>query len=181
MGEIRHIFLTGEKKAGKSTLLRKALEAENLNPAGFQTKPYDVNGRFMGFYLHATKTIPSGYENDIPISVVPKPGMPVAIPEVFDGFGAELLDLAKTEEPLILMDELGNLERNAKRFQRAVTACLESQAHVVGVLQMRDNDMIRSILQREDTAIYTVTLENREALLPELVRRLRLFQSDRTF
>lgn len=180
MEKIRHIFLTGEKRVGKSTLLRKALEAVQLNPAGFRTMPYEINGRFRGFYLHATKTVPEGYENDIPISVALKPGCPVGVTEIFDSFGAEILDLAK-EDSFVLMDELGHLERNARRFQMAVKACLDSHAHVVGVLQMRDNDMIRSILDRNDTAVYTVTPENREKLLEELVDRLHLLQSDGSF
>ena len=178
MEKIQHLFLTGEKKAGKSTLLRKALDALDLHPAGFETRPYQISGRFMGFCMHATGPLPEGYENDNPISVLPMPCSPVPIPAIFDGFGADLLTAAREAGPLILMDELGSLERNAYRFQEAVRTCLDSPCHVVGVLKKCDQEMIRRIAAREDTVVFTVTPENRERLLPQLLEILRQFQQD---
>ena len=178
MEQVRHIFLTGEKQVGKSTLLNRALEALGLHPAGFQTLPYRINGRFLGFYLHATGPVPAGYENDTPICVVPKPRCPIAIPQVYDGFGAALLEEAMEAGPFLLMDELGRLENQSPRFQAAVRACLDGPCHVVGVLQQTDSEMIRGILARADTAVYTVTPRNREELLPRLIRDLRQLEPD---
>ena len=166
MEPYRHLFLTGDRQVGKSTLLRHALQACGLRPAGFETRPFFLGGRRMGYVLHATGPLPEGYGNDTPICVFPA-SRPVAIPEVFDGFGAALLRTVR-DEPLILMDELGRLERSAPVFQAAVIDCLDGPGHVVGVLQKTDQPLLRQIAARADTLVLTVTPENRDALLPQL-------------
>ena len=49
----RHIFLTGEKQIGKSTIWKKVLEELNVEYRGFITCPYELNGEKKGFYMHA--------------------------------------------------------------------------------------------------------------------------------
>ena len=36
----RHLFLTGDKQVGKSTLLRRLIEARKLDCAGFETRAF---------------------------------------------------------------------------------------------------------------------------------------------
>ena len=40
----RHLFLTGDKQVGKSTLLRRLIEARKLDCAGFETRAFFLNG-----------------------------------------------------------------------------------------------------------------------------------------
>ena len=168
MEQYRHIFLTGEKRIGKSTVWKNVLERSGLQPAGFLTLPYDVNGRFRGFCLHALHPVSGEMGNDVPISVQFKAGTHIGIAESFDVFGTQLLRSAVSCSQLILMDELGKFERNAHDFQQAVTDCLDSPATVIGVLQHTDNAFLDQIRQREDVLILTVTEENRN-LLPNRI------------
>ena len=69
MDPIRHIFLTGEKQVGKSTLWAKTLERSGIRPTGFQTLEYLVNGCFRGYRLHCLGPVPEQFGNDVPISV----------------------------------------------------------------------------------------------------------------
>ena len=64
----RHLFLTGEKQVGKSTLLRELIRREGLSCGGFETRPLTADGVRRGFLLHSLLPMPP-YENDCVISV----------------------------------------------------------------------------------------------------------------
>ena len=54
----RHIFLTGEKQVGKSTIIRRFLEAAGLQPeelGGFQSAIRPENDGTAGIYLVSPK------------------------------------------------------------------------------------------------------------------------------
>ena len=49
----RHLFLTGEKQVGKSTLLRKLIDRRALECTGFETRAFYLEGERRGFTLRA--------------------------------------------------------------------------------------------------------------------------------
>lgn len=59
----RHIFLTGERHVGKSTLLRRLIEAKGLQCAGFETQAFYLQNERCGFTLHGLIDMPP-YQND---------------------------------------------------------------------------------------------------------------------
>ena len=175
MPSYRHIFLTGEKHVGKSTLWKHVLTQANIQPAGFVTLPYEINGTIAGYCLHSVSDISNehhiaeGYQNDVPISVRVKKNVHIGIPESFDIFGTAILETALCNNTFILMDELGKFEKDATTFQHAVLACLDSpHHHVLGVLQKADSPFLAAIQQRTDVLTLTVTKENRETLTTKL-------------
>lgn len=173
MGAIRHIFLTGDKKVGKSTLWKNVLKELAIVPSGFLTLAYTVKGNFRGFCLHGLGTLPQGFENDMPISIYLKPRMHRPILDSFEEFGAALLEVSQGDSPYLMMDELGRFEKDAPGFQRAVMDCLEGDCHVLGVLQDTHNDFIDKIRKREDILLIRVTEKNRDALLEEVIRAVK--------
>ena len=172
MESIRHIFLTGEKQVGKSTLWKKALEQSGISPAGFQTLEYLVNGCFRGYRLHGLGRTPEELGNDIPVSVFLRRKLHLPVSESFDVFGTALLKLSLEDGGFILMDELGIFERSAVAFRQAVVDCLNSDCHVLGVLQKADDPFLEEILNRPDVLVFTVTKENRDALVEPLLEAL---------
>lgn len=48
----RHIFLTGEKQVGKSTLWQRLIARQQLRCAGFETRLLMLEGQRRGFILH---------------------------------------------------------------------------------------------------------------------------------
>lgn len=170
---MRHIFLTGAKQIGKSTVWRKVLERSGLECSGFLTLPYLVSGTFRGYCMHALDTVPEGFQNDVPISLQLQPGKHLGIPETFEQFGVQLLRQANASGKCIMMDELGKFERSAAAFQQAVMACLDGPQRVLGVLQDTSNPFLDSIRSREDIHLITVTNENRDTLPDKLLAILR--------
>ena len=172
METIRHIFLTGEKQIGKSTLWAKVLERSGICPTGFQTLEYLVNGCFRGYRLHGLGRVPEQFGNDVPISVFLRRKLHLPVTESFNIFGTALLRLALEDGGFILMDELGIFERSAGDFRQAVSDCLNGDCHVLGVLQKADDPFLEAILNRPDVLVFTVTKENRDELVEPLLDAL---------
>lgn len=172
METIRHIFLTGEKQIGKSTLWAKVLERSGICPTGFQTLEYLVNGCFRGYRLHGLGRVPEQFGNDVPISVFLRRKLHLPVTESFNIFGTALLRLALEDGGFILMDELGIFERSAGDFRQAVSDCLNGDCHVLGVLQKADDPFLEAVLNRPDVLVFTVTKENRDTLVEPLLEAL---------
>jgi len=162
----RHIFLTGEKQVGKSTILEKVLQELAIGYRGFRTLPFELNGERRGFYMHAFGEVPEGYVNDVLISARTKQVGSVPVTDAFDTFGAEVLDKAAKDPDcrLILIDELGRLERNASKFQEAALRCLDSDKLVIGVLQKTESAFLDSIHERDDVEVFVIDEKNRDQM-----------------
>lgn len=168
----RHLFLTGERRVGKSTLLRRLIEARGLSCAGFETRAFFLSGERRGFTLHGLVDMPP-YENDCVVCVRVGERKSVPVLPVFEQNGVAILQRSlEAPAPFLLMDELGRLERDASRFCAQAFACLDGEKRVLGVLQQCDAPLIEAIRRREDVSVVTVTQENREELFEAIEKRL---------
>ena len=154
-----HLFLTGQKGAGKSTLIRGLLAEETGRLGGFFTVRHEG-----GVYL-----LPAAKERTFtPESLLFRCGHG-GDPARFDDLGcAALADTAGCR--LLVMDELGPHEAEAVRFQAAVFRALEGDIPILGVLQQAESEFLHRIARHPQVTVLTVTEENRDALLPELLR-----------
>ena len=170
--EHRHIFLTGEKQVGKSTIWQTLLEGRPHT--GFITEPFFVQDVKRGYILHSILDLPD-MMNDVPCVVRVNERRQTAVPSVFEGAGVKALEKALDDEtPIILMDELGKVERNCTAFLDAVTACLDSgDHHVLGVLQLGEAPMQQAIRAREDVLLLTITEENRGEICRQVEETLK--------
>lgn len=168
----RHLFLTGDKQVGKSTLLRRLIEARGLDCAGFETQAFYLSGERRGFTLHGRVDMPP-YQNDCICCARIEEKRAVPVLPVFEENGVLILKKSlASPAPYILMDELGRLERQADGFIAQIEACLDSDKRVLGVLQKCNSEHVARIAQRDDVTVLTVTPENRQELLELLCRQL---------
>ena len=168
----RHIFLTGARQVGKSTILRGLMKRRGLDCAGFETQPFYIGDERRGFTLHGRVDMPP-YENDCIICVRVGERRSVPVLPVFEENGVDILKRSlESESPWLLMDELGRLEREAAQFCAQVLACLDSGKRVLGVLQACDAPLVCAVRAREDVSVIEVTPENREEVLDRLCRAL---------
>ena len=156
----KHLFLTGRKQVGKSTVLGKLLEGRDEELGGFRTKRIRTAGGADIYMLP-----PTGEDGYVPENILfrRRQGKLELDPADFDRLGGAMLDRSKGAD-LLLMDELGPTELEAYGFQKAVLAALEGQTPVYGVLQQADSPFLDAIAAREDVQVITVTEENREDL-----------------
>ena len=163
--EKKHLFLTGRKQVGKSTILRKLLENRE-EPAGFRTLR-TPNEEGCSVYMFAPGEVEFTEANRV---FYKHKGVLHLNIEDFDRIGCDLLAKSRGAG-LILMDELGPTEVNAHGFRRAVWETLNEAAHVYGVLQMAESDFLDQVASREDVLVVTVTEENRDQLPCWLVQQ----------
>ena len=160
---MQNLFLTGEIQVGKSTLLRKLIAKCGLRPGGAETGfgPWRAEAE-RSLFLH-----PSGAPDYSPESVCCRmgPGGRTVYPEVFDRRGAALIRaaLADPSVDIVVLDELGFLEAEAREFRAAVLEALRSPKPVWGVLRLGGGCWGGVDLGR----VVTVTRENRDALAAE--------------
>ena len=154
-----HIFLTGRKGVGKSTLLRAMLAGKRL-------------GGFFTLRSTAVFDRPSIHLLRAAEGERPSAGNLVCFcgerdTARFDRLGTAAL----AESPacdVIVMDELGPAEEAAKGFQAAVLAALDGGTPVYGVLQQADSAFLRRVAAHPRVRVITVTEENRDALRRQL-------------
>lgn len=169
----KHLFLTGDKQVGKSTLLRRLIEAKQLNCTGFETQAFYLNGERRGFTLHGCVDMPP-YENDCICCARIGEKMSVPVLPVFEENGIAILKKSlASPSAFILMDELGRLEKQAGAFIDQIYACLDSKKRVLGVLQKCSSEHVEAIAKREDATVLTVTQENRDRLLSQLIAEFK--------
>ena len=163
----KHVFLTGEIQVGKSTLLRRTLEALGpLRIGGFLTvtRP-DIPGAVGSVYIVPAAEAEPGYDALCRVAIRWGPGRGAeGFPEAFDCRGTEILRGAEQTQ-LIVMDEIGFLEAKAERFSARITELLDGDTPILGVVrQMGDTPLQSRIRSHPRARLIEVTRENRDAL-----------------
>jgi nucleoside-triphosphatase len=165
---MKHIFLTGEIQIGKSTVVQKTLQLLNVKYGGFRTYfSADRSNPNRCLYM-SDASLPVSYDDAHTVARF-SPVLPLEIyPDRFDLLGAEYINEAGKTADLIVMDELGNLENAASRFQTAVLDALDGDVQILGVLKLSATGWVDKIKSHRKVEIVRVTEENRNKLAPNL-------------
>lgn len=170
-----HVFLTGPVQIGKSTLIFAALDT--LQPeqlGGFRTvsaKPEADGSRPVYLHPAAAQDLLCSEANRVGIR---RPALGIAsFPDVFETAGlAALKDAERCD--LILMDEIGRMERRAAAYSARIRALLDGSVPILGVVQKKaDTPLAAAIRTHPNVRLIEVSAENRDALLPEILCALQ--------
>lgn len=150
-----HLFFTGRKGVGKSTLVRAAIEGKRVG--GFFTK------RVEGVLERPSVHLLRAGAADVPSAENLLFCCGGADMQQFDKLGCgALADTAGYE--MLVMDELGPHEEQAAAFRQAVLRALDGDAPIIGVLQQAESAFLRQVAAHPNVRVITVTEENRDAL-----------------
>ncbi|MGI5958109.1 MAG: nucleoside-triphosphatase [Massiliimalia sp.] len=168
----KQIFLTGQKKSGKSWVLHQLTVQYGLKLCGFQTLPYEIDGVRKGFYFHSlVKT--EHWENDVPISVQPNNHSCIPVPHTFETLGVECLKLSlKSPEKYLMMDELGKLEQSALEFQEAAYEAIQGDKIILGVIRKDSIPWLEKLRQQIDGTIYDLDTMDSHQVLKQIAKEL---------
>lgn len=170
-----HVFLTGPVQIGKSTLLSAALDT--LHPeklGGFRTvsaSPEPDGSRPVYLYPADAQDLFCSPDRRIGIR---RPGLGIAaFPAVFETAGLTALADAEQSD-LILMDEIGRMERRADHYSARIRTLLDGSVPILGVVQKKaDTPLANEIRRHPNVCLIEVSAENRDTLLPEILQTLR--------
>ena len=167
-----HLFLTGERQVGKSTIVDKVLARLQQPVGGFRT--FGANYTADG----GSDVCIRGVGEDLSHCVAQRRanmGGCVVFPDVFDHIGVRLLQLTP-EVRMVVMDELGFMEAEAHAFQRAVLNCLDGPIPVLGVIKPMPHPFLDQIRAHPKVQIVTVRADNRDAIAAAITLEKNGFQ-----
>lgn len=160
---MRHVILTGEVGIGKSTVLERTLNLLNVRTEGMWTgadAPRDAHEKTL--YMRAYGDEATG------CLFARLPGADRAYAaRCFDTVGVRLLRRARRLGELIVIDELGWLERGACQYQQELLAAFDGDVPVLAVLRQNRAEWADWIRKRPDAELLTVCRDNRDDM-PEL-------------
>lgn len=168
-----HILITGLPGVGKTTLIRTFTKRlAEYRPAGFYTEEIrNERGVREGFRLVTL------YGRQLILSHIQHPGpyrvgrYGVDVPE-FECL-LEELDLRNSLVPLVIIDEIGKMECFSRRFIDIVTLLLDGPKTLVATIALKGEGFIQQVKRRQDCRLVTVSRENRNCLLDDLVSELQ--------
>ena len=157
----KHIFYTGPRGIGKSTLLQKRLAQFQGVFAGFRTVKVPCGASFSVHMLPVDKKEIPAEENFLFCRDEKRAYEQNALR--FNAIGCRCLaDIDEAE--LIVMDELGSAESAAAAFQDRVLALLDGDIPILGVLQEGESAFQRQVATHPNVELIYVTEENRDSL-----------------
>lgn len=166
---MKHIFLTGKIQVGKSTVIQKTLQLLNVKHSGFRTYfGADRSNPNRCLYI-SNASLPAIYDEASVVARFTPVPPPEIFPERFDVLGSEYIKDAVKTADLIVMDELGNLENSALRFQNAVLDALDGDVPILGVIKLSASGWLDEIRSHPKVRMELVTEENRNKLALNLV------------
>jgi len=173
---MRHVILTGEIGAGKSTVLAQTLRLLHVQAEGIQTGAYEPReAQEKTLYMRAYGDNAKG----CPFARVPG-GDKAYAARCFNAVGVYLLRRATIRGELIVIDEMGYLERDAEAYQKELRMTLDADVPVLAVLRQNKTEWADWIRNRADIALMMVTPQNRNGLpkLAEDILRRQIKRKD---
>lgn len=155
----RHLFLTGEKGVGKSTLLQKALCGYPGRVGGLRTLRTDAccpGSWSVHLFGPGEEPIPRA-ENLLFVCGGPQEDTPAR----FDRLGCRALQRSEGCS-LLVLDELGPHEARAASFRGAVLELLDGDTPILGVLQAPAAAFWPDLLRHPRVALLEITRRNRD-------------------
>lgn len=173
---MKHIILRGPRGVGKSTLIRRLLEATGAAPGGFVTKkaPPGADGVSQIHIFPAARPEEQqlAAADGSCVGACSAGRMLYRRKNVFDTLGVEYLNDTSGRD-ILVMDELGFMEAEAVEFQRAVLRALDGEFPVLAAVKDKDVPFLREVCAHPNAQVRTITLENRDALFCELLPLLK--------
>ncbi|XP_040823983.1 cancer-related nucleoside-triphosphatase isoform X1 [Ochotona curzoniae] len=180
----RHVFLTGPPGVGKTTLIQKTCEvlrSSGVPVDGFYTEEVRQGGRRIGFDVVTL----SGSRGPLSrVGLEPPPGKRecrvgqyVVDLTSFEQLALPVLKSASSSsgpgQRVCVIDEIGKMELFSQPFIQAVHQTLSTPGTIIlGTIPVPKGKplaLVEEIRSRGDVKVFSVTKENRNHLLPDIV------------
>ncbi len=169
MGKV--ILLTGRPGSGKTTTIRRIVSRLTREVGGFYTEEIREKGRRVGFRI-LTMDAQEGVMAHVDIQSPDRIGKYGVDLTVVDTLAVESLQRAKSENSLIIIDEIGPMELLSSKFKSEVLDVINGDSDVLGTVAKRKNEFINQIRRLPNVTILEIFPGNREQIVEDVVSRL---------
>lgn len=170
-----HIVLCAPKKTGKTTLIERIMQetkagAPSIPVYGFQTKRFAGSDGVNRIYMFPTGHVQT---NSLPSDTCYLGSTCGRVRDVctatFETYGTALIRSARPGG-LIIMDEIGHMEKDARLFLQAIFDALDGDIPVLASVRYTDGsiDYLERIKNHPRVQLYMLTEENRDAVYAEI-------------
>jgi len=90
------------------------------------------------------------------------------------------LQQAKASADLVVIDEIGKMELFSDAFRRVLVETLDSERPVLATVMKRSHPFVDRLKHRPDVELLEVTESNRDALVTELLTKLKVVAQHET-
>lgn len=168
---MKNLFLTGNIRVGKTTILKHILEKVDVSIGGYITdRSYQDNIRKF--------TALSLYDNVSAFNIA-KVDRNTFDKEIYlDTFKIHLVSLIEKSmkyRDIVVLDELGFMEDSISPFKKQIFSLLDSSTPVFGIIKKYDCDFLNSIRDRNDVIILEITESNRDSIEDYIIDILKSF------
>jgi nucleoside-triphosphatase len=157
------ILITGRPGSGKTTLVRRALEALDAPAGGFYTRETrDAGGRRAGFEIVTLDGQAAALaRTGLPGPRVGRYGVDVA---ALERVGVPAIEAAVEAGRLVVIDEIGRMELLSAAFQRAVIEAVRRHRLIFGTIMQTAHPFADELKAQQDTLLFELTDQNRDEL-----------------
>jgi nucleoside-triphosphatase len=163
-----NLLITGPPGIGKSTLIRMVCDAlGGYRLTGFSTREIRQNGKRLGFELvglNGQTALLSHVDVKSPFRVG-KYGVDIAGFERF----LKTIQFLEPGVDVIIIDEIGKMECFSAVFRTIVQSVLASEKKAIATVAYRGGGFITEVKERWDVDLRTLTWENRDHILPDII------------
>lgn len=166
---MKHALIVGARGIGKSTLIQRVLKDLGQPVTGFLTKKEihladEQSGRPVYIY---DPGMPHSQTSDNLVGISYAHGFRI-MKGAFDRYASKLLEPVP-EGYVVVMDELGFLEAEEKRFCAAVLSLLDGNIPVIAAVKNKNVPFLESVRSHPKCRCFYITEENRDALYQEVL------------
>ena len=175
---MKNILLSGPPRVGKTTLIlkivKKLKELKSVKVAGFNTSEILKDKARVGFKITSLDGDEATMAH-LNIDSEFKVGKYKVDIEALEDVGANALIKGKAvNADILIIDEIGKMELFSDLMQLSIADALDSTKRVLGTILEAHHYFTEKIKSREDTLIIEVTENNRDQLVADIVKMLKM-------
>ena len=169
-------LLTGRPGTGKTSLIKQVVAGVRGKAGGFYTEEIRSRGTRLGFRLitlDGQSVILAHVDIHSPYRVS-KYGVDI---DSLDRVGVSALHRAARECDLVVIDEIGKMELFSANLREAVSQMIDSGVRILGTIMLNPNPWADAIKRQPQVNLITVTRDNYQQVLAELLHWLKATES----
>ncbi len=169
----KNILIAGLPGVGKtSAVMRLSEELKSFGPVGFYTAEIRAGGARQGFELISLDGR-KGMLSHVGAKGPPWVGKYGVDVKSFEEF-IDNLKLSVPAVNLVVIDEIGKMECLSDKFKTLVQELLNSEKLVIATIAEKGGDFIADVKKRGDIKLFEMTRGNRDALVEEILRYIKI-------